>query len=97
MFISIYFHHFKESLVALNELHEINEVDLGNDTLTADPTIGFGVAASTKSTPDELVVVEFESGDGDGDLAGAGSVSGAKAEGGSTAFQKNERQKTSKV
>ena len=69
------------------ELNEINKVDLGNDTLTANPTLGFGVAASTKCTLDELVVVESESGDRDG----------AGAEGGSAAFQKKERQKTSKV
>jgi hypothetical protein len=89
------------------EINEINEVDLGDDTLTADPTSGFGVATSTECTPDEPVVVksesEFESGSRDGDRDGAGSrsVSGAGArggeEGGSAAFQKKERQKTSKV
>jgi hypothetical protein len=48
---------------------EINEVDLGDDTLTVDPTPGSGVAASTECTPDEPVVVEseFESGSRDGD------------------------------
>jgi hypothetical protein len=88
---------------------EINEVDLGDDTLTVDPTPGSGVAASTECTPDEPVVVEseFESGsrDGDGDgarsrsvsVAMAGAGAGGGGEGGSTAFQKNERQKTSKV
>jgi hypothetical protein len=65
------------------ELNEINEVDLGDDALTADPTPGSGMAASTKCTLDEPVVVEFESGDGDGAGAGAGG------EGGSAAFQKS--------
>jgi hypothetical protein len=81
---------------------EINEVD---------PTHGSGVAASSECTPVEPVVVESESESGAGDGAGAGdesmsvSVSGAEAEaragaggeGGSAAFQKKERQKTSKV
>jgi hypothetical protein len=40
------------------QLNEINEVDLGDDTLTADPTPGSSVAASTECTPDEPVVVE---------------------------------------
>jgi hypothetical protein len=77
---------------------EINEVD---------STHGSGVAASSECTPVEPVVVESESEFGAGDGAGAGdesvfvSVSGAEAgaggEGGSAAFQKKERQKTSKV
>jgi hypothetical protein len=67
------------------ELNEINEVDLGDDALTADPTPRSGVAASTKCTLDEPVVVEFESGDGDG----AGVGVGVGAEGGSAAFQKS--------
>jgi hypothetical protein len=89
------------------EINEINEVDLGDDTLTADPTHESVVAASSECTPVEHVVIEFESesGAGDGDGAGARdesvsvSVSGAGAggEGGSAAFQKKERQKTSKV
>jgi hypothetical protein len=82
---------------------EINEVDLGDDTLTANPTLGSGVAANTEYTPDEPVVVEFgfesESGDGAGSRSVSMFVSGAGAggEGGSAAFQKKERQKTSKV
>jgi hypothetical protein len=81
------------------ELNEINEVDLGDDTPTADPTPGSSVAAtaSTECTLVELIVVESESESGDGDGAGSGSVSGAGGEGGSAAFQKKERQKTSKV
>jgi hypothetical protein len=60
------------------ELNEINEVDLGDNTFTVDPTPRSGVAVSTECTLDELVVVESESGDGDGD--GAGSVSGFVSE-----------------
>ena len=83
--------------------NEINEVDLGDDTLTTDPTPGSGVTASTECTPYVLVVVK--SGDGAGSVfgasAGARSVFGARAgpkgEGGSAAFQKKERQKTLKV
>jgi hypothetical protein len=73
----------------------------GDDTLTADPTPGSSVAASSECMPDEPVVVEseFESEDGDGDgvgsvsraEAGAGSVSGAGGEGGAATFQKKER------
>jgi hypothetical protein len=82
------------------EINEINEVD---------PTHGSGVAASSECTPVEPVVVESESESRAGDGAGARdesvSVSGAEAgardgaggEGGSAAFQKKERQKTSKV
>jgi hypothetical protein len=84
------------------ELNEINEVDLGDNTLTVDPTPRSGVAGRTECTLDELVVVESESGDGDGDGDGvrsvSGFVSGARAgtvararaggEGGSAAFQK---------
>jgi hypothetical protein len=73
------------------QLNEINEVDLGDDTLTADPTSGSAMAASTEYMPDEPVVVE--SGDGDGVV----SVSGAGGEGGSAALKKKERQKTLKV
>ena len=75
---------------------EINEVDLGDDTLIADPTHGSGVAASTECTPNEPVVVESESGDGARVVSvfvfGAGardravSMSGAGCEGGSAAF-----------
>jgi hypothetical protein len=93
------------------ELNEMIEVELGDDTLTVDPTPGSGVAASSECTPKEPVVVESESefGDGDGAVSGAGSRSvsgvGARAgaesgvgvEGGSAAFQKKERKKTSKV
>ena len=79
------------------ELNEINDVDLGDDTLTADLTLGSGVAASTDCTPDELVVVESESGDGNGDGVGSVSRAGVRGECGSAAFQKKERQKTSKV
>jgi hypothetical protein len=75
------------------QLNEINEVDLGDDTLTADPTSGSAMAASTEYMPDEPVVVE--SGDGDGD--GVVSVSGAGGEGGSAALKNKERQKTLKV
>jgi hypothetical protein len=77
------------------ELNEINEVDLGDNTLTVDPTPGSGVAAtaSTECTPDEPVVVESESGDGDGarSVSGAGAGAGAGAEGRFAAFQKKER------
>jgi hypothetical protein len=73
------------------QLNEINEVDLGDDTLTANPTSGSAMAASTEYMPDEPVVVE--SGDGDGVV----SVSGAGGEGGSAALKKKERQKTLKV
>jgi hypothetical protein len=82
---------------------EINEVDLGDDTLTADPIHGSSVAASSECTPIEPVVVESESesGSGAGDesvsVSGAGAGAGAGGEGGSAAFQKKERQKTSKV
>jgi hypothetical protein len=76
---------------------EINEVDLGDDTLTADPIHGSSVAASSECTPIEPVVVESESESGAGAGAGDESVSGAGGEGGSAAFQKKERQKTSKV
>jgi hypothetical protein len=94
------------------ELNEIIEVEFGDDTLTADPIPGSGVATTSECTPNELVVVESksesESGDGDGvgSVSGAGvgsgSVSRAGAagggvEGGSAAFQKKERKKTSKV
>ena len=75
------------------QLNEINEVYLGDDTLTADPTLRSGVAASTECTPDELVVIETESRDGAGFVSGAG----AGGEGGSAAFQKKKKQKTSKV
>jgi hypothetical protein len=62
------------------QFNEINDIDLGDDSLTADPTLGFSVFASTECTPDEHVnivsplVVEF----GDGDvvvqsMAGSGS------------------------
>jgi hypothetical protein len=82
------------------QLNEINEVDLGDDILIADHILGSGVASST---PDELVVVESMDGDKEGDGDGTGSMSGAGAEGraggegGFAAFQKKERQKTSKV
>jgi hypothetical protein len=97
------------------ELNEINEVDLGDDALIANPTPRSGVATSTECTPNEPVVVEFESESGDGDgarsmfgavseagtrarvVAGAVARAGAGGEGGSVAFQKKERQKTSKV
>ena len=89
------------------QLNEINEVDLGDDTLTADLTPGSGVATSTECTPNKPVVVEFGFGDGDGagsmsmSVVGVGSVSkagvGVGAEGGSAAFRKKEKQKTSKV
>jgi hypothetical protein len=49
------------------ELNEINEVDLGDNTLTVDPTPRSGVAGRTECTLDELVVVESESESGDGD------------------------------
>jgi hypothetical protein len=65
------------------ELNEINEIDLGDDALTVDPTPGSGVAASIECMPDELVVVESESesksGDGVGSVSGAVSVSEAGA------------------
>ena len=76
-------------------LNEINEVDLGDDTLTADPTPKSGVAASTECTPDEPVVVESRDGDGVGARSMAGA--GAGGEGGFAAFQQKKRQKTSKV
>ena len=89
------------------ELNEINEVDLGDDTLTADLTLGSGVTASTECTPNEPVVVESESGDGSvsgavlGVVSGVGVgsriMAGVGGESGSAAFQKKERQKTSKV
>jgi hypothetical protein len=66
------------------QFNEINEVDLGDDTLIDDPTPGFGVTASTECTPDELVV-EFR--DGDGSVSGVG----ARIEGGFAAFRKKER------
>jgi hypothetical protein len=62
---------------------------LGDDSLTADPTPASGVSVSTEGTLDEHVnmvspvVVE--------------SRDGAGGEGGSAAFQKKGRQKTSKV
>ena len=64
---------------------------MGDDTLTADPTPGSGVAASTKCTPIEPVLVE--SGARDGAVSVTMSVfgSGAGGEGGSAAFQKKER------
>ena len=69
---------------------EINEVDLGDNTLTADTTYGSGVAASTECTPIELVVVESESesrfGARAGDESMSVSVSEAGGEGGSAAF-----------
>ena len=77
------------------QLNEINEVDLGDDSLTAHPTPGSGVATSMECTPDEPVVVE--SGDGDGDRDRAGSVFGVGGEVGFAVFQKKERQKTLKV
>ncbi|XP_059429199.1 zinc finger BED domain-containing protein RICESLEEPER 2-like [Corylus avellana] len=59
------------------QLNEFNDVDLGDDSLTADPTLGFGVSSSTKCTPDEHVnlvsPVVVESGDGDGAGAGVGA------------------------
>jgi hypothetical protein len=61
------------------QLNEINEVDLGDDTLTADPTPRSGVAVSTECTLDEHIVVE--SGDGDGDGDGSVSRGGARAGG----------------
>ena len=74
------------------QLNEFNDVDLGDDSLTADTTPGSGLSTSTEGTPDEYVSlvspVFVESGDGDG--AGVGG------EGGSAVFQKKERQKTSK-
>jgi hypothetical protein len=95
------------------QLNKINEVDLGDNTLTADLTPRSGVAPSTECTPDEPVVVESRDGDGDWSVFGAedgvgsvsgvedgfGSMSGAGAggEGGFVAFQKKEMQKTSKV
>jgi hypothetical protein len=66
------------------QFNEINDIDLGDDSLTADPTPGSGVSTSTECTPDEHVnivsplVVEF----GDGDVvvqSMAGSGSGARA------------------
>jgi hypothetical protein len=60
------------------ELNEMIEVELGDDTLTADPTPGSGVAASSECTPKEPVVVESESksGDGDGAVSGVGAGQG---------------------
>ena len=69
------------------QLNEINEVDLGDDSLIANPTPRSNVAASTECTLDEPVVVEYRDWDG----------VGAWGEGGSAAFQKKERRKTSKV
>jgi hypothetical protein len=88
------------------QLNEINDVDLGDDSLTAEPTLGSGVFASTECTPDEHVnlvsLVVVESRDGDGDVVvqfgvGSGSGAGVGGEGRFAAFQKKERQKTSKV
>jgi hypothetical protein len=71
------------------ELNEINEVDLGDDALIANPTPRSGVATSTECTPDEPVVVEIESesgdGDGDGDGDGTGSMFRAVFEAGAGA------------
>jgi hypothetical protein len=84
------------------QLNEINDVDLGDDSLIADPTPGSGVSASTKCTPNEhvnlvsLFVVESEDGDRDV-VVQFGARSGVGGEGGSATFQKKERQKTSKV
>jgi hypothetical protein len=93
------------------ELNEIIEVEFGDDTLTVDPTPGSGVAATSECTPNEPVVVEskseseFGDGDGVGSVSGvgsgyvsrAGAGAGGGVEGGSAAFQKKERKKTSKV
>jgi hypothetical protein len=85
------------------QLNKINEVDLGDNTLTADLTPRSGVAPSTECTLDEPVVVEFRDGDGVGSVSGVedgfGSMSGVGAggEGGFVAFQKKEMQTTSKV
>jgi hypothetical protein len=78
---------------------------LSDDSLTADPTLGSGVSASIECTPNEHVnlvsPVVVESGDGDVVHSGAGAGSGSRArvggEGESATFQKEERQKTSKV
>jgi hypothetical protein len=71
------------------QLNEINDVDLGNDSLTANPTPGSGVSASTECTPDEYVNmishVVVESRDEDVVVqSGAGTRVGG--EGGSTVF-----------
>jgi hypothetical protein len=111
--IMIYFYKLITVMENTIELNEIIEVELGDETLTADPIPGSGVAASSECTPNEPIVVESESESGDGDgvgsRAGAGSGyvsrAGAEAgvgvgggvEGGSAAFQKKERKKTSKV
>jgi hypothetical protein len=88
------------------QLNEINDVDLGDDLLTADPTLRSDVSASTECTPDEHInlvsPVVVESRDGDGDVVvqsgtGSGFRAGVRDEGGSAAFQKKERQKTFKV
>jgi hypothetical protein len=77
------------------QLNEFNNVDLGDDLLIADPTLGSGVPTSTEGTLDEYVnlvspvVVEF--GDRDGVGVGAGG------EGESAVFEKKKRQKTSEV
>jgi hypothetical protein len=78
------------------QLNEINEVDLGDDTLTTSLTPGSGVAASIECTLDEPVVVKSEFGDGDraGSVSGAGTR--ARGEGGSATFQKKERQRLQK-
>ncbi|XP_059435493.1 zinc finger BED domain-containing protein RICESLEEPER 2-like [Corylus avellana] len=50
------------------QLNAFNDVNLGDDSLTANPTPGYGVSASTECTPDEHVnlvsPVVVESGDG---------------------------------
>ena len=69
------------------ELNEINDVDLGDDSLTAYPTLGSSVSARIECTPYEHVnlvcPVVVESGDGDGDVvvqsgAGSGAEVGVK-------------------
>ncbi|XP_059429198.1 zinc finger BED domain-containing protein RICESLEEPER 2-like [Corylus avellana] len=83
------------------QFNAFNDVDLGDDSLTADPTSRSGVSTSTECTPDEhvnlLSPVVVESGDGAGDGDGDGAGARAAGEGVSVAFQRKERQKTSKV
>jgi hypothetical protein len=69
------------------QFNEINGVDLGDDSLTANPTPGSGVSTSTKCTLDEHVnivspvvvesgdvgvVVQSRAGSGSGTRAGVG-------------------------
>ncbi|XP_059436870.1 zinc finger BED domain-containing protein RICESLEEPER 2-like [Corylus avellana] len=85
------------------QLNKFNDVDLGDDSLTIDPTPGSGVSASTECTLDghvnlvSPVVVESRDDAGARDGDGAEAEGGAGVEGGSAAFQRKERQKISKV